>query len=330
MSVHAAHAHTHGNARGAFRHEALLYAGSDGFLTGTLRFLREGIERDEPSLVVVAPDKIAALQEALGDDARHVRFEDMRGIGTNPARLIPAWRDFLDEAGGSDRPMRGIGEPIWAERSTEEVVECHRHESLMNLAFADVANFRLLCPYDTTALAPEVVAEARRTHPLVTEDDGDVRESTCFHGIDAAAAPWSSPLRPAPAEPEQLAIDASGLGLARAAVTRRATRFGLPPERVEDLVLAVNELATNSVMHGGGRGMLRLWEGGAGAGIGRALVCEVSDGGRIDEPLTGRARPGDGEVGHFGLWLVNQLCDFVEQRTLPDGNVVRVTMRRHA
>jgi anti-sigma regulatory factor (Ser/Thr protein kinase) len=327
MSVHAVHE----DQQVGFRHKALFYAGADDFLAGTLRFLREGIERDEPAIVVVAPDKIAALQEALGDDARHVRFEDMRRIGTNPARIIPAWKDFVDAAGGSDRPLRGIGEPIWAERSAEELVECHRHESLLNLAFADAAHFRLLCPYDTTALAPEVVAEARRTHPLVTEDGSGISESPCFHGVEAAAAPWSTPLTPAPTEPEQLTIDASRLGLARAVVTRWATRFGLAPARVEDLVLAVNELATNSVVHGGGSGTLRLWEGrvagGDGVGSG-ALVCEVTDHGQIHEPLSGRARPARGQIGQFGLWLVNQLCDFVEQRTLPDGNVVRVTMRR--
>jgi anti-sigma regulatory factor (Ser/Thr protein kinase) len=322
-----AQAARHAHEPAGFRHEALFYAGADEFLDGTLDFLREGIALDEPSLVVVAPERIAALREALGDDARHVRFEDMRTLGTNPARIIPAWKDFVAGAGGPKRPMRGIGEPIWPERSADELVECHRHESLLNLAFADVAQFRLLCPYDTAALAPEVVAEARRTHPLVAEA-GDVRESTSFHGLEAAAAPWSTPLAPAPAELEQLTIDASGLGLMRAVVARRGTDSGLPPERVDDLVLAVNELATNSILHGGGSGVLRLWDAEAEADGPAALVCEVTDAGRIDEPLSGRARPEDRQVGHFGLWLVNQLCDFVEQRTLPEGNVVRVTMRR--
>ena len=58
------------------------------------------------------------------------------------------------------------------------------------------------------------------------------------------------------------------------------------------------------------------------------MICEVRDRGRLDQPLAGRAsararRP----VGGWGLWLANQLCDLVQLRTLPDGNVVRLHLR---
>ncbi|MGI8873571.1 MAG: hypothetical protein ACR2KP_04455 [Egibacteraceae bacterium] len=33
--------------------------------------------------------------------------------------------------------LRGAGEPIWPERRPAELVECQRHESLLNVAFAD-------------------------------------------------------------------------------------------------------------------------------------------------------------------------------------------------
>jgi anti-sigma regulatory factor (Ser/Thr protein kinase) len=85
-------------------------------------------------------------------------------------------------------------------------------------------------------------------------------------------------------------------------------------------VLAVHELATNSVRHGGGRGTCRLWRDGA------ALVCEVSDRGWITDPQAGRRRPAADQPGGRGLWLVHQLCDAVELRTSPSGTVVRVRM----
>ena len=87
-------------------------------------------------------------------------------------------------------------------------------------------------------------------------------------------------------------------------------------------MLAVDELATNSVIHGGGSGTLQAWDDG------EAVVCEIRDAGRLDAPLAGRERPAEGQIGRYGLWLVNHLCDFVEQRSLPDGNVVRVHVRR--
>ena len=38
-------------------------------------------------------------------------------------------------------------------------------------------------------------------------------------------------------------------------VSERAARAGFGRERISDLVPAVNELATNSMRHGGGRGL---------------------------------------------------------------------------
>jgi anti-sigma regulatory factor (Ser/Thr protein kinase) len=305
-----------------FRHEAMLYGGNDEFLEGALRFLRAGIARGEPAMVVVAPRKIALLRMALGADAQRVRFEDMGRVGANPARIIPAWTEFVREAGGSERALRGIGEPISVERSGGELFECHRHESLLNLAFADAADFHLLCPYDVDALDPAVVAHARCTHPLVQDVDGRVRRSTAFHGLAAAAEPCRAPLPQPPADAQAIPVMPAGLTAMRALVARRAQRAGLTPQQREDLVLAVNELATNSIRHGGGAGTLTIWETAA------ALVCEVADAGRITDPLAGRALPEPGQIGRYGLWLVNQLCDLVEQRTLPHGNLVRVSMVR--
>lgn len=303
-----------------FHHEAMLYAGERGFVEGALRFLREGVARHEPALVVVTPAKIALLREALGADAAQVRFEDMTSVGTNPARIIPCWTAFVQEMGAEGQPLRGIGEPICAERSPAELFECHRHESLLNLAFADATDFRLLCPYDTSALDPSVVAYARCTHPLVQDPDGSVHASTAFQGLVGAAEPCRAPLPAVPADAQTIPILPAGLMSLRAAIARRAKRAGLMPQRGEDLVLAVNELATNSIRHGGGAGTLTIWETRS------ALVCEVTDSGRIEHPLAGRELPTSGQVGGYGLWLVNQLCDLTEQRTLPHGNLVRVSM----
>ena len=50
------------------------------------------------------------------------------------------------------------------------------------------------------------------------------------------------------------------------------------------------------------------------------------DSGRIEEPLAGRGRPTPDRASGRGLWLVNQLCDLVQMRVLPAGNVVRLRM----
>jgi anti-sigma regulatory factor (Ser/Thr protein kinase) len=267
---------------------------------------------------VVDAAKIGHLQEALGRDAQAVTFADMSEVGANPARIIPAWRDFVDEH--PRRRLRGIGEPIWAQRSAAELVECQRHEALLNLAFADAERFTLLCPYDVDALEPAVVETAHHSHPVLVHD-GARRRSATYFDREAVAAPFAEPLPDPPADADALAFETATLAAVRDLVVARALAAGLSVPRAGDLVLAVNEVATNSVVHGGGQGVLRIWrEPGA-------VLCDISDSGAIVEPLAGRSRPPDGRVGGHGLWLCNQLCDLVQIRAFAGGGVVRLHMR---
>jgi anti-sigma regulatory factor (Ser/Thr protein kinase) len=303
----------------AFVHEAFLYRGPDEFLHRTLRFIRDGVEADEPVFVVLNAEKIARLREALGEDADHVLFADMAGVGANPARIIAAWHEFVDEHGAGGRPIRGIGEPIWAGRSDSELAECHRHEELLNLAFADTPAFRLLCPYDVSALDPSVVEEAERTHPFMSDIES-FRESGSYRGLEAISAPFAIPLKDPPASAARLSFDGDSLGKVRELVTERTEAAGLDPETTDALRLAVNEIATNSIRHGGGSGLIRSW------GEGSFLLFQVEDAGRIDAPLAGRRQPVLDEPGGRGLWLANQVCDLVQVRTFEDGNTVRIHM----
>jgi anti-sigma regulatory factor (Ser/Thr protein kinase) len=82
-------------------------------------------------------------------------------------------------------------------------------------------------------------------------------------------------------------------------------------------VLGVNELATNSVRHGGGRGSATLWREHD------VLICEVRDRGRIDAPLAGRVEPAAQDVRGRGLWLANQICDLIQIRSVPEGTQAR-------
>lgn len=121
----------------------------------------------------------------------------------------------------------------------------------------------------------------------------------------------------------ELAIDISTLASLRHFVTDWASAQELEREAVEELVLAVNELASNSIRHGGGRGTLRVWRDDA-----HDLVCEVQDAGHIEDPLVGRRRPAPNASSGRGLWLVDHLCDTVQIRSSRAGTVVRVHKRR--
>jgi anti-sigma regulatory factor (Ser/Thr protein kinase) len=304
-----------------FRHEALLYAGPDEFLQGTGSFIREGLEGGEPTLVVVSAAKIDLLRHEFAAAADRVRFADMAQIGMNPARIIPAWRAFLDEQPGEVRRVRGIGEPIWDGRSPAELVECQRHESLLNVAFEAGPGWSLLCPYDTATLDPATIDEARSSHPYVRAD-GLARISTNYRGTEAAAARFDQPLPEPPVRPFELAFGARRLGTVRDVVARLATDAGFSASRTADLVVVVNELTTNSLLHARGGGVLRVWREADG------LICEVRDDGHLDQPLAGRERPTPDQEHGRGLWVANQLCELVQVRSFATGTVVRAHMRR--
>jgi anti-sigma regulatory factor (Ser/Thr protein kinase) len=307
----------------AFVHEALLYAGVDDFVEGTAQFIREGIARGEPVLVVVGAERIERLREALDGDAQHVLFADMAEVGANPARIIPAWEDFADGHLRDDRPVRGIGEPIWADRTPDELVECQRHEWLLNLAFADAPAWRLLCPYDTSTLDDSVIDEALRSHPIVVRN-GRRGESDRYRGLEDLARPFDAPLPKPSTAVEELQFDGGLLSAGRQLVYRRAAEAGLSTPRAHDFVLAVNEILTNSIRHGGGAGVLRIWQDDG------RFVCEVEDRGRIGDPLVDRRRPDPEQPGGRGLWMANRLCDLVQLRSPAGGNVVRLHIRRAA
>lgn len=299
-----------------FQHEALVYEGDDDYLAGTVPFLRAALDAGEATMVAVQGARAELLKGELGPDAAWVRFVEMEMVGYNPASIIPLWRDFVDE---NDGPVRGIGESIWAGRGSAALEECSRHESLLNVAFADGPAWSLLCPYDASSLDREVLEKAALSHHRVRRE-GRIEESAEF---DPSSDCFAGRL-PVPAGvPQVLAFGLAELSEVRRRVATAAERAGLDPRGVADLVTAASELAANSVMHGGGSGTLRLWQENG------TLLTEVEDRGLIEEPLVGRVRPDISQEGGRGLWLANQLCDLVQIRSGPAGTVVRLHVVAH-
>jgi len=305
--------------RDGFCHEALLYSDDAEFLARVVPFVRDGISAGEGVLVATDARKCdlvrAALDVGVAEDPR-LRFLDMADAGRNPGAIISLWADFLAEHGGEGRHPRGLGEPVWAGRSEDELAECLHHELALNLAFAS-SELWLICPYDTARLDRAALACAGRSHPLCWDSHGHV-DSEHYHLPTHAAELFSAPLRPAPRP--QLEVD---FGLESIAPTRRAVRqlaldVGLTAERASDVALAASEALSNSVRHGGGRGRLRAWTEGS------HLALEVRDRGLVEDPLVGRLPVGPDSPGGRGLWLVNQLSDLVQLRTACTGTTLRM------
>jgi anti-sigma regulatory factor (Ser/Thr protein kinase) len=302
-----------------FRHEVMFYDSAERFLSGAVPFVEGALESEEPVLVAVGAERVKLLRGELGAEAGRVAFAEMEALGRNPAHIIPAWRQFVDEHVADGSGGRGIGEPIWPGRSAEEIDECQRHESLLNVAFAGEPAWSLLCPYDLGALADEVLEAAARCHPYLSRDGEGHANGQCRQ-LSHSPDPFAGSLEPAPLSARELAFDRGALHDLRALVAAEAEGAGLSRRRATDLVLAASELAANSVRHGGGRGRARLWrENGT-------VIVEVDDAGRITEPLVGRVRPTPTQIGGRGLWIANQVCDLVRIRSGEAGTSARLHM----
>jgi anti-sigma regulatory factor (Ser/Thr protein kinase) len=295
-------------------HEALFYDDPAEYAESVGAFVDAGHDTDEPVMVAVPGANLELLRARPGTRGS-VQFADMAELGRNPARIIPRIRAFVDEH--RDRHVRFVGEPIWAGRTASETIVGTRHEALINLAFAD-SNATILCPYDTVNLDSDVLEDATCTHPILVAGDQRTSSASFIDPVVVyAAAAW--PLTEPPTSVVTVAIGAD-LGEIRASVRQEAAGTGLSQARADDLLLATNEVVTNTLVHAGSPGELRIWRDGG------EVICEIADGGEIHDPLVGRVEPGMFQTSGRGLWLANQLCDLVELRSGSGGTIVRLHM----
>jgi anti-sigma regulatory factor (Ser/Thr protein kinase) len=97
-----------------------------------------------------------------------------------------------------------------------------------------------------------------------------------------------------------------------------AARTGLRPERIDDFVIAVSEIATNAVRYGSPEAQLELR-----SGAGKTVLAEVRDTGRWEIDTGPREAEGRGRMG---LALARRVCDEVDIRPGLTGTTVILRM----
>jgi hypothetical protein len=299
----------------SYRHEAFLWRRPADFTAAMVQFIEEGLDAREPVMVAVTAPHMRWLQDRLSAAAAgQVEFVDMAQLGRNPARIIPAWREFVSAQAEPQRPVRGIGEPIWPDRHPQELLECQLHEALLNIAIDPDTPLWLVCPYDTGALGPTVVEEALRSHPVIVEE-GTHRGSPSYAGRTHLDALFAADLSQPPAEVHEAVFTADSAHRMLTYIKLELYVAGLPLDQSTELAAATEQLALGSLHRGSPAATIRIW------GEPYALICEVSDEIPVTDPLLGRSVPTD---EHEGLWRANQVCDLVQLRSTPEGTTVRV------
>lgn len=299
-------------------HEAMFYTDDDGYVDATRAFVEAGLAAAEPVLVAVPGPNLELLKAAIGSPAG-LSYRDMSEAGRNPGWIIPGvLLAFAGEHRGSR--VRMVGEPIWAGRSPAAYPRCVQHEALINIALAGY-QASVLCAYDAGRLDIHAIADAASTHPVLIRA-GERQVSPGYGSPEAVVDAFNRPLPEPTRTPSTLLFDASGLSGMRALVAALAGGAGLVPDRVADLQVAVSEIATNAVTHGGNSAVLRAWADVDG------MICEVTGSSVLTDRLAGRIpAPPLSDRGR-GLLLVNYLCDLVEVHTDDRSTTVRLHVNR--
>src|SRR3954470_15520917 len=296
------------------RHEALPYAGTPDFVPACLSVANDALSRDERLILLAPEDRLDEARDALGLGADEVTFVATDRHGRNPNRITTLLDSFQSAADGH----RSFAVTDWGlpGRSRAVFAETKLADSLLNVAGRSWP-LDVVCLYNTTMLAAAELADIRRVHPAVRGEPANAD-----YDPELASALFAAALLAAPDGLDILDIGPNELSGARQAVRAFGSAHGLPADRTEDLVMAANEIVTNSVRYGGGRCRLTLWEEDGSA------VCEIVDAGYIADPLAGRFAPPPTAESGRGLWLANQLCDLVQLRSSPAGTVVRLFVDR--
>lgn len=299
-----------------FEHQGLLFRRERQFREVARKRLRSAVRENAYAVLAVTPERAATLVAELSPSERErVHVTDRDRLYDAPGRALAALHRLALSV--EPAPVVVVSEPPVAGGRGMELREWHRLESVLCTALAS-QRMRLLCAHDERNLGPGTRTAVLATHPVLVGSAGP-RANPAYLGTAAfGARPVAPEPLPATGPVHHLEI---GMSLPRlrgdlAALVRTA---GFPPGRVDNLVVAVNELAANVLEHGAGKGTVRVWRS-----PGR-WVCDVFDerGGLLD-PLAGY-RPADGmRPRGYGLWITRQTCDFVEISGSGEGSLVRL------
>ena len=299
-------------------HEAMAYAAPRELAARLAVRVEAAVVAGGPVTAVLEDAIRQRLHTELGSAAHDVQFLDPAVVHTVPG--------FTTAVRWTRSSRRAVGPDARAMIVTQQLLDLpgcgpdYWTRLCVGLEVAGVGlPLTVLCAFLDE---PVDWARVRQTHQVLGTDRGsgpnpDYREP---HDVVREHPP---PARPELGTPTaELAFRATDLGTLRHLTAQIGGQGGLEDDRVADAVLAVNELASNSVEHGPGGGRLRLWANGE-----PWLLAEVSDRGRLTEPFPGMVQPSTSGSRGRGLWLASELCDVMEVWA-EDGTVVRLSWLR--
>jgi len=289
----------------ALQHRCAFYSSPKHLTTQLTPMLAATLARGTTVALAVAPDTAATVEDVLGPSRQLVRLSEPNP-GSQSGQTLAAHRarelrELIREHGpvamiGQHRSeFDGADGSFWTEL-----------DAAFGIALAEMP-VELTCFYPELPLHQAILDGARRTHPALLVGGTPVAnpEHLCPRTVLAEHPAPSPTLLGAP--DLQLEFGAWQLNEMRELLERALVTTGYGRDRAEDLVLAVNEVATNAVEYGSADARLYVWLDGDGRSDG--AVCEIHDRGTLRDPLPGLAAPHSSDPRGRGVWIARQICE---------------------
>jgi len=304
-------------------HEAVYYGTADELVAATAPLLEQALRQGDDVALACTDENNRALKEALGDDDRLLVLPRPE-IYTKAVTAVAYFRDFVAERIGEGAARVCVLGEVDFGTDQRALDEWRRYEALLNHAVSPFPVWSL-CGYDTRMLSDSALTTGEMTHPYLrrggvqsrnpvrVDPEEVLRVTDAYH----SAAPEGDPTLTIP--------EVLDLAELHRRVEEVLLDAGLVRESVEDLVIALHEVAINGLRHGQPPVSLDVWTAA------RRVECTVTDRGPgFDDPFVGYVRGGGDELpeGRFGLWLARQLCDEVVLGRTREGFTIRLVLER--
>lgn len=303
------------------QHAGLPYERVDRFLEAAVPYLNAGVEKGEAVIAVTSKRNLDALRAELGPAARHIDLFENAQWYDSPARALTRYLTYWGQRCESGWvPLRMLGEPVCPHHDGQQVERWTAFESGINELMRWMP-VRMLCAYDLS-LRTNRLHHVEISHPHMAAGASTEKSSRFIEPESFRFSRWSTPLSTPKTGALCVPFERETLATLRASIEKFASEYGLKSAERIDLHLAVGEAAANAIKHGGGAGTLRMWR--AGGEVVADVVCFE---GRFDDVMLGYLAPPAMAQSGRGMWMIRQLCDWVEIRPRPRGSTVRMHLR---
>lgn len=277
----------------------------------------DAIGRGEPVVLGLQPANDAAVRESVGHAADLVSMEHPDGPdGRSGQTLVAArareLRRIVAEAGSAT-----VITEHWSRFDGPDGRFWTELDAAVNIALSDLP-VRLTCFFPEVPRHRAILDGARLNHPLILVGD-QLRHNSDHREPREVLAENPVPSPPGLRPPDvRLMFGLRQLAEVRRVIEKALLATNVARHRVEDVALAVNEVATNAVQHGAEQAQLCMWSEPDG------YVFEVHDRGTLKDLLPGLRPPHPAQGGHRGLWIARQLCDSLHVWVDDEGTHVRI------